>query len=434
MAVTIAWAVSMTVLATRRASGAADGTLTPEEGLARELAKPNNDNALAEFWEEINGKMPLVEPAANDPTRSWVTFIWRGDASARTVSMQGGPATGDFAAKLSRLGKTDLWYRTDLVPNDARFTYFFQVNRPLRFPSHSEKLPPIAPPRADPLNPRKLPGDRSLAELPKAPPEPWLTRVAGAPRGKLSEHTIRSKCLKGAWPDVELQRRFAVYTPPNYDPKGPSQRLLLMFDGNGYAGSDLPVPLILDRLIGEKKIPATVAVFIFQSVERSREVGCSEPFADFVATELVPWVWKNYTISQDPAQVIAGGMSGGGLQAAFCAYRHSKVIGNVLSLSGGFGFWPSSLEERMDEEPGWLTREFVKAPKLPLRFYLAAGSFENWFFPYSMLTENRRIRDVLQAKGYPVAYREFSGGHDPIGWRGPFVEGLIAFSSPATTP
>ena len=82
----------------------------------------------------------------------------------------------------------------------------------------------------------------------------------------------------------------------------------------------------------------------------------------------------------------------------------------------------------MDDEPGWLTRQFVSADRVPVRFYLAAGRFENWFFPYSMLVENRRFRDVLRARGHSADYEEFSGGHDPVCWRGPFVKGLIALA------
>jgi enterochelin esterase family protein len=84
----------------------------------------------------------------------------------------------------------------------------------------------------------------------------------------------------------------------------------------------------------------------------------------------------------------------------------------------------------MDDEPGWLTRQFVTAPLRPVRFYLAAGRFEHWFFPSSLLHENRRLRDVLRAKGYTVGYAEFSGGHDPVCWRGPFVEGLEFLATP----
>ena len=80
-----------------------------------------------------------------------------------------------------------------------------------------------------------------------------------------------------------------------------------------------------------------------------------------------------------------------------------------------------------NSEPGWLTRQFITSPHLPVRFYLAAGRFEH-FFPLSLLAENRRFRDVLEAKGYSVDYHEFSGGHDFICWRSPLVDGLIALA------
>ncbi len=65
-----------------------------------------------------------------------------------------------------------------------------------------------------------------------------------------------------------------------------------------------------------------------------------------------------------------------------------------------------------------------KAPSHPVRFYLEAGCFEN-FYHDSLLAENRRFRDVLQAKGYQVRYCEFSGAHDSQGWRASFADAII---------
>ena len=39
---------------------------------------------------------------------------------------------------------------------------------------------------------------------------------------------------------------------------------------------------------------------------------------------------------------------------------------------------------------------------------------------------SRHVRDVLLAKGYEVAYREFPGGHDYFWWIESLAEGLIA--------
>ncbi|MEK6320863.1 MAG: hypothetical protein AABN33_04180 [Acidobacteriota bacterium] len=45
--------------------------------------------------------------------------------------------------------------------------------------------------------------------------------------------------------------------------------------------------------------------------------------------------------------------------------------------------------------------------------------------PINMVLENRRLHDVLAAKGYPVTYAEYNGGHDLL-WRGPLADGVIA--------
>jgi len=53
---------------------------------------------------------------------------------------------------------------------------------------------------------------------------------------------------------------------------------------------------------------------------------------------------------------------------------------------------------------------------LAIRFYLSIGLLESeQAFRgglVSMLHSNRHFRDVLQAKGYTVHYREINAGHD----------------------
>jgi enterochelin esterase family protein len=76
-------------------------------------------------------------------------------------------------------------------------------------------------------------------------------------------------------------------------------------------------------------------------------------------------------------------------------------------------------------ESGWLAQQYSTLPKLPLKFYLEVGRLEQGF-PINMVLENRRMRDTLVARGYPVTYSEYSGGHDMICWRGSVADGLIA--------
>jgi enterochelin esterase family protein len=103
-----------------------------------------------------------------------------------------------------------------------------------------------------------------------------------------------------------------------------------------------------------------------------------------------------------------------------------------MSQSGSFQWYPGAFEEdkETDTEPGVLTRQFVTTPLRPVRFYLEAGRFEH-DFSGSLLAENRRLRDVLEAKGYAVHYSEFTGGHDYQTWRGSFADALIVLTGTA---
>jgi enterochelin esterase-like enzyme len=402
--------------------------------LAKEM-KGGNREALKKFWDEMQDKAPLVEPIGENGQMSWVTFLWRGNDTTRRVSLIGGLPTPDGEHWLTRLATTDLWYRTEKLPNDARFTYYFLINRPINLPRSGDlvalaKFMEHCPARPDALNPRSeiLQGmtPASLLELPGAPTQPWADRLQGVPKGTLKEQKIKSESLKG-------ERSVTIYTPANYDPKGEKCNLLVLFDGAFYQDSEMiPGPVILDNLIARKKIQPVVAVFVKQELPtRNKDLSCSEPFADFLVKDVVPWVRAEYRVSEVPERTTVGGLSLGGLMASYCGLRHPDVFGNVLSQSGSYWWYPGGLEQ--DDrvmpvaEPGWLTREFAAAPKRAVRFYLEIGRFEDGGFT-SGLAENRRFRDVLRAKGYSMHYSEFSGGHDFVSWRGSFADGLIALA------
>src|SRR5688572_27943309 len=57
--------------------------------LSRDL-NAGNRNAIIEFWKEIEGKAPLVEPLAAETSHRLVTFLWRGSNDTRRVSAIGG--------------------------------------------------------------------------------------------------------------------------------------------------------------------------------------------------------------------------------------------------------------------------------------------------------------------------------------------------------
>src|SRR6185436_3080687 len=286
--------------------------------------------------------------------------------------------------------------------------------------------------QSDPLNPNRwqCPPEasryecQSLVELPGAPPQPWIVRKEGTPAGTVESHRIKSELLKN-------ERAISVYTPPNYRAGGAPYALLVLFDERAYLTA-VPTPVILDNLIAARKIPPTVAVLIANPSQetRSRELPPNPTFAEFLATELVPWVRARYSVTTDPAQTVVAGSSFGGIAATYAGLRHPEIFGNVLCQSGSFWWAPDhDLSRNADAttETGWLAKEFIKSPKLPLRFWMDAGVFEvdTSGTGGAILEPSRHMRDVLLAKGYEVHYRQYASGHDYLNWRGTLADGLL---------
>jgi enterochelin esterase family protein len=266
--------------------------------------------------------------------------------------------------------------------------------------------------RIDSLNKRG-----SIVELPGTPPQVWGLPQPEVPKGRVEDTKLKSEILKN-------ERRVRVYTPPGYARDGKPYGLIVMFDGSMYTLL-IPTPTILDNLLAKSKLPPMVAVVLDNPTLHSRETefACYEPFAEFIAKEVIPWVRTNYNVTSDPGQTVVSGVSFGGLAAAFIGFKHSEIFGNVISQSGSFWWKPDS-----ENEPEWLTRQFAGGKKLPLRFFLNVGLFERGPTPHGgpdMVSVSRHMRDVLRAKGYEVEYRECNCGHDYLNWRGMLPDALM---------
>lgn len=252
------------------------------------------------------------------------------------------------------------------------------------------------------------------------------------PAGAVAEFQVDSK-------QYGRQRHVWVYTPPGYPAScGASCPVLVAFDGGVYLGA-IPLPDILDSLIASKAMPPTVALLIdnASSVERLADLANHQRFVAFVGNELMPWFREKWRVTREPTRTIITGSSAGGLASAYLAYERPDLFGKVLSQSGAF--WRGS-EGSNDAPYEWLTARYSAAPRKPIRFFLDVGGKEsagamNGAAP-SILSANRRLRDVLRAKGYRVDYFEVPNGeHAPESWRLRLPVGLAALAAaPGTTP
>ncbi|HXQ11273.1 MAG TPA: alpha/beta hydrolase-fold protein [Caulobacteraceae bacterium] len=403
-------------------------------------ADPDGEGA---FWERMAAeKAPLIEPDPTAPGHSLVTYVFPLPEGARHVVVQ--PGFGLPADHvMDRLAGTNVCHATYRYRNDVRATYSFMADVPLfDFETATDEewkavreAMMTAEPSPDP-HAREVFVSRAttrpdilncVLSLPDAPAQPFVERREDAPHGKIDRTDAFTSEVMGN------ERRIWVYTPPGYAADGGPYPLLVAFDGGGSL-TLTPIHRTIDNLMAEGRIRPMVAVFVDNPTPTSRndELPCSEPFARFLETELIPWVRERYAVSHDPADGYVTGVSYGGLAAMWMGYRLPHIFGNVIaqapSLWWGPGYDTTKAMRSQVYAPGWLIDQYEAAPKLPLRVWQEIGLMES---PDRMIEPNRRMKAVLEAKGYDLTYREPAGGHDYAIWRGTIAEALAMMAAPA---
>ena len=387
------------------------------------LAADPSAAALAAFWAEVAERgSPLVEPLDGDPDHRVVTFLWRDRGGTGEVVLMANKLTDPSvwpASVLERLPGTDVWHRSYRLRADWRASYHLAPDDDLARAAPS--APATGPAQRwsgraagavpDPLNPSRFPGpdglpELSVVELPAAPPQPWWRVRPGVPAGEVRAHRPGERIV---W----------VYTPPGYRATGDPLPVAVLLDGGQWTGR-LAAPATLDNLIAAGAIPPLIALMpdAVDTATRWRELACSEAFLAFLTDELLPWAGERWAISADPAGTLVAGASLGGLTALFAGLRAPARFGCVLAQSASL-WWPA--REEFAADSGRLIRAFATTPRQPLRIFLEVG-LQEWI----PLPLHRHLRDVLDAKGYDLHYREYHGGHDALCWRGGFADGLIS--------
>jgi enterochelin esterase family protein len=378
--------------------------------------------AIEAFVAARKGAGPLIDPVAGDASVRRVTYLYYGNPTTDAVRVSAGPHGASGGILMSRFLQTPLFYASEVVPADARFTYGFASIESERLGPGGEVAIAADHFSADPLNPRTF-GGRSLLELPAAGPQKDWAERPDIEHGHLTRASVASAALGETRP-------VSIYTSPGSGAR-PAD-LLLVLDGQLYASAPeadgVPVPSILDNLVADGRIRPVVAIFVDNLPgRRDHDLAANPAFAAFLGKELVAWARARYSIAKGPFHVVAVGSSLGGFAAAYCALLHSDQVGNVLSQSGAF--WLTSRGARWRNpysnpgETGLAIEQFRSADRLRLRFALSIGEFED---EASLFATNREFRDVLLAKGYPVDYVELHGGHEPIAWRSSFAHSLTA--------
>ncbi|BDR08828.1 DUF3327 domain-containing protein [Comamonas thiooxydans] len=377
------------------------------------------------FWQEMERQgTPLIEPW--DAEHQLVSFVWRG--AGQSVRLFGSPSGNH--EPLQRLGSSDVWWASFVMPRDARLSYGFAPDVPaVSADAMIQRRAILSTLQRDPLN-RQSWGrsadlqavqdrydGRSVLTLVKAPPQPWSQSRASVATGQLQRHWLGSQALGNG-------RDIWIYKPQGWQQADAAQRsLLVLFDAQAYL-RQVPTPAIIDNLMADGLLPATAVVLVANGAgdARSRELPPNPVFADFMGQQLMPWL-KAQGIAAGPERTVIAGSSYGGLASSYVALRYPQWFGNVLSLSGSYWWAPKG------ESPNWLARQYEQAPQLPIRFYFDAGLYEGARGGQAGIREtSQELGDVLRAKGNKVVQRVHSTGHDYVHWQGSLACGLLALT------
>ena len=240
---------------------------------------------------------------------------------------------------------------------------------------------------------------------------PDSQRKDGVPKGTVTKYTWESK-LYGNF------REYYIYVPAQYDPTKPAA-LMVFQDGHAYVkeDGDFRAPIVFDNLIARKEIPVIIGVFInpgnadkqlpdnpFRGTNRSDEYDeMSDRYVNFLMTELIPFIKKQYNISDDPKMHAIAGLSSGGICAFTAAWQRPDLFQKVMSHYGSF----------TNIKGGHVYPDLVrKAAKKDIKIFMQDGSNDldnihgNWWLG------NLQLESSLKFKGYDYRFEKGSGTHN----------------------
>jgi len=212
-----------------------------------------------------------------------------------------------------------------------------------------------------------------------------------------------------------------VYVPRQLPPGVPAPFMVVQ-DGHAYLNR---LPGVLDNLIAAGEVPPLVAILVdsgggdAQGSQRGLEYDTlSSAYSDFIETEVLPRVTAQtgVTLTDDPEGRATMGVSSGAACAFTMAWRHPERYRRVLSYSGTY------VNQQSPPDPAtprgaWEYHATLipQAERKPLRIWMEVGEAdlhaddpeETW---HNWPLANRRMAEVLAAKGYPYRFTFSRGG------------------------
>lgn len=270
-----------------------------------------------------------------------------------------------------------------------------------------------------------------------------LTALLNAQQGKVYDNlTVPSKILK-------MDRKFAIYLPPDYETSQRSYPVLYLLHG---AGDDQTgwvqfgeVQWIADKAIREGT--ATPMIIVMPDANTGQrgyfnDIKGEWRYEDFFFQELMPYVEKTYRIKGEKRYRAVAGLSMGGGGSFMYALHHPELFSSACPLSAYIG--PLNLDEaksRLNQMNIKATDEEIEAyfkkhnalsliNDMPVdqvksvRWYIDCGDDDFLF------EGNSLVHIAMRKKQIPHEFRIRDGAHNWTYWRESLPE-VLRFVSDA---
>ena len=242
---------------------------------------------------------------------------------------------------------------------------------------------------------------------------------------------------------LNMERKYAIYLPPDYETSSRSYPVLYLLHGGGDDQTGWvqfgEVQNITDKAINEGK--ATPMIIIMPDANTgirgySNNATGTWLYEDFFFKELMPFVEKKYRIKSDKRYRAIAGLSMGGDGSFTYALHHPELFSSACPLSAGTG--PLSLEDamtRVKRSDSTATDAQIKAyyekqsvlhlinnvpedQKKAVRWYIDCGDDD-------FLYEGNSLAHIAMRKQeIPHEFRTRDGKHSWVYWRAALPEVL----------
>lgn len=141
---------------------------------------------------------------------------------------------------------------------------------------------------------------------------------------------------------------------------------------------------------------------------RNEQFLCNPKYVRFYREELVPVMDNDYNTSKSQEDRGILGLSFGGLNAMYFALHASDIFGKIGIQSPAPHPCPD------------IYNDFKNADNLPIDIFLSTGTVND------KATATRRLKKILDDKGYDFKYLEVAEGHNWKNWK-PMINDILVY-------